>query len=156
MLETIFSILIVLQFLVNSLHDWVDIPGWTHGRQVRATLGPTRVLIATFINGLFPGLAAAYAIYYWNQPHKPAFVLTYWLIYCAVTVFGAITSWWIPYFRGASEKTRQLYSEMYAGTIQVLLPRGDNPRPNLFHLLFVHPLGLTNLILAAVLWTRNG
>jgi hypothetical protein len=43
------------------------------------------MLIGTLINSLFPGLAAAFALYYWRRP-TPTFVLTYWFIYCAVTV----------------------------------------------------------------------
>jgi hypothetical protein len=45
----------------------------------------------------------------------------------------------------------QLYSQMYAGTRQVLPPHGDNPRPNLLHLYF-HVLFLINLALATILW----
>jgi hypothetical protein len=151
MIETIFTVLIVLQFLVVALHDWVDIPGWTHGRQVRSAIGRNKMLAGTLINCLFPGLAAGFAIYYCNRPIKPASVLDYWLIYCAITVIGAITSWWIPYFRGADEKTKQLYLKMYAGTRHVLPPRGDNPRPNLLHLYF-HALFIVNLVLATTLW----
>jgi hypothetical protein len=43
-----------------------------------------------------------------------------------------------------------MYSNMYAGTIQVLPARGDNPRPNLLHLCF-HALFLVTLALSAVL-----
>ncbi len=73
-MQTIFTVLIVVQFLVVALHDLVDIPGWTHGRQVQSALGRNKVLIGTLINSLFPGLAAAFALYYWRRP-LPAFVL---------------------------------------------------------------------------------
>lgn len=149
MIRTVFTFLIVLGFIVNSFHDWIDIPRWTHGRQVRAALGMNKMLIGSAINCLFPGLAAAFAIYYWHRP-APHGMLNYWLIYCAVTVFGAIMMWWVPYFRGTNQKTTELYSKMYAGTIHVLPPRGDHPRPNVFHL-FVHALGLSTLILAMTL-----
>jgi hypothetical protein len=150
MVQKLFTILLVLGFLMNGFHDLIDIPGWTHGRQVRAALGVTKTLIGTAINSLIPGSAAALAIYYWQKP-APLGVRTYWLVYCAVVVLGAIAMWWIPYFRGTDQKTKDLYSKMYAGTRQVLPPHGDNPRPNVFHL-FLHALGATNLILAAVLW----
>jgi hypothetical protein len=149
MIQTLFTVLVVVQFLVSTLHDWVDIPGWTHGRQVRSAIGPNKMLIGTLVNGIVPGLAAAFALYYWHRP-APASVLNYWVIYSAVVVMGAISSWWIPYFRGTDEKTKALYSKMYAGTRQVLPPHGDNPRPNLLHLYF-HALGLINLVLAIVL-----
>jgi len=152
MIQILFAILISLQFVVVVLHDWLEIPGWTHGRQVRSAIGPNKMLIGTLINGLLPGLAAAFTFYYWNKP-KPAFVLDYWIIYCAMTVFGAVTSWWIPYFRGTDEKTKQLYLKMYAGTRQVLPPHGDNPRPNVLHLCF-HALFLVTLVLGTMLWFR--
>jgi len=150
MLQNLFTILLVLGFLMNGFHDWIDIPGWVHGKQVRATIGVTKTLIGTAVNSLFPASAAAFAIYYWRKP-APFGVRTYLLVYCAVTVLGAITMWWIPYFRGTDQKIKDLYSKMYAGTLQVLPPHGDNPQPNVFHL-FLHTLGVTNLILAAVLW----
>lgn len=150
MLQKFFTVLLVLQFVMNSFHDWIDIPGWIHGKQVRATIGVTKTIIGTAVNSLFPASAAAVAIYYWQRP-APTGARIYWLIYCAVVVLGAIGMWWIPCFRGTDQKTRDLYSKMYAGTRQVLPPHGDNPRPNVFHL-FLHALGATNLILAAVLW----
>jgi hypothetical protein len=150
MLQSVFTILLTLGFLVNGFHDWIDIPGWTHGRQVRAALGVKKMVIGTAVNCFFPGLPAAVAIYYWQKPAPPG-VRDFWLVYCAVVVLGAITMWWIPYFRGTDQKTKDLYSKMYAGTHQVLPQHGDNPRPNPLHL-FLHALGVINLILAAALW----
>jgi len=149
MIQTIFTILVALGFVFITLHDLVDIPGWAHGRQVRAAIGPTKTVIGTLVNGIFPGLALFYAIQYWHRV-PPTYVLNYWVIYCAITMAGAIQSWWIPYFWGTNEKTKQLYAAMYAGTRQVLPARGDNPRPNLLHLYF-HALGLSTLILAVML-----
>ena len=93
------------------------------------------------------------ALWFLNRP-RPGFVTQYWVIYCAITVASAITMWWIPYFLGAPEKTRQEYARMYAGTRQVLPPRGDNPRPNLLHLLF-HVLFIVTLLLAMAIWARG-
>ncbi|HEX3356484.1 MAG TPA: hypothetical protein VHS31_05825 [Tepidisphaeraceae bacterium] len=152
MIQAIFTVLIWLQFLAVVSHDWLNIPGWTHGRQVQAVLGRNKMLIGTVINAIFPGLAAFYAVRYWHRS-VPALVLIYWIIYCAVTVFSAIMAWWVPYFRGTDEKTKEMYSKMYAGTRQVLRPHGDNPRPNLLHLYF-HGLFLINLALTVVLWFR--
>ncbi|MGB6432156.1 MAG: hypothetical protein WBF06_16380 [Candidatus Acidiferrales bacterium] len=63
MLVIFFTALISLQFLVVALHDWVNIPGWSHGRQVQAALGRNKMLIGTVINCLFPGLAVGFALY---------------------------------------------------------------------------------------------
>jgi hypothetical protein len=150
MIAKLFTVLAILGFLFMLLHDLVDIPGWTNGRQVRQAIGPVKTVIGTLVNAIFPGLAAGFGIYYWNSPIKPGYVLNYWLIFCAITMFGATMSWWIPYFRGTNEKTKQLYLKMYAGTWQVLPARGDNPRPNVLHLCF-HALGLASLILAVMM-----
>jgi hypothetical protein len=149
-MQHLLAILLALAFLVNGFHDWIDIPGWTHGRQLRAALRMKKMVIGTVVNCLFPGIAAAQAIYYWQKPVPPG-VRNYWLIYCAVVVMGAIAMWWVPYFRGTIQKTKDLYSKMYAGTHQVLPQHGDNPRPNLFHL-FLHTLGVINLVLATAFW----
>jgi len=47
-----------------AVHDWLHIPGWTHGRQVYAVLGPSKMWVGTLVNSLLPGLAAYFAIHY--------------------------------------------------------------------------------------------
>jgi hypothetical protein len=88
-IQTLFTCLITLQFVVVVSHDLIDIPGWTHGSQVQSIIGRRKLWLATMINAIFPGLAVAYAIYFWNRP-KPEFVANYWMIYCAVTLVSAI------------------------------------------------------------------
>jgi hypothetical protein len=134
-IQTLFLWLITMQFVVVAAHDLVDIPGWTHGSQVQALVGRRKMWIVTFVNGIFPGVAAAFAFYFWNRT-KPSFVVNYWVIYCAVTVASAIAMWYVPYFFGTTEARKRDYARMYAGTRQVLPARGDNPRPNLLHLCF--------------------
>ena len=148
-MQTLFSVLLVLQFFVVVGHDWIDIPGWIHGTQVQAIIGRRKLLIGSLINAIFPGIAVVFAIIYWNRPHT-SLASTYWTIYCAVSVISAIAMWYVPYFFGASAKTKQEYLQMYAGTRQVLPVRGNNPRPNLFHI-FIHVLFATTLILALVI-----
>lgn len=130
-------------------HDWLEIPGWTHGRQVQAVVGRDKLLAATLINAIFPGVAAAFAIAFWKAP-KPWYVTDYWVLYCAITVLSALAMWYVPYFFGTSERTRREYAAMYAGTVNWLPPRGDNPRPNALHIAF-HVLFLANLALVLVL-----
>jgi hypothetical protein len=151
-IQTAFTCLIALQFVVVASHDLVDIPGWTHGSQVRSIVGRRKLWLATLRNGIFPGVAAAFAIYFWNRP-KPGFVTDYWVIYCAVTLASAIAMWYVPYFLGTTEERKNETSEMYAGTRQVLPSRGDNPRPNLLHVCF-HILFVINFALAVVLRFR--
>lgn len=148
-LENVFSALIVLQFVVIVAHDWIDVRGWTHGSQVREVVGRRKLLVATAINAIFPGVAVAFALLFWGAT-KPWFVGDYWIAYCAVTVLSAIAMWYVPYLFGAGEATRSEYARMYAGTHHVLPSRGDNPRPNLLHVCF-HVLFLVNLALALLL-----
>lgn len=131
-IQTLFTCLITLQFVVVASHDLVDIPGWTNATHVQSIVGRRKLLLVKLVNSLFPGLAAAFAIYFWNRP-KPGFVVDYWIVYCAVTLASAIYMWYVPYLRCATEERKRDYSIMYAGTRQVLPPRGDNPRPNLLH-----------------------
>ena len=152
-MQTLFSVLLILQFLVNAGHDWVDIPGWVNGTQVQSIVGRRKLILGTLINAIFPGLAVAFALVFWRRP-PTSYASDYWAIYCAITVASAIAMWYIPYFFGASEKTRQDYTRMYEGTLQVLPPRGDNPRPNLFHI-FLHALFATTLVLALMLRFRH-
>lgn len=144
-----FSALIILQFLVVTLHDWLNIPGWTHGKQVQAIVGAQKFALVTLANSVFPGIAVAFIFLYRSGP-EPSFVTSYWTIYCAVTVVSAVVMWWVPYLFGADEKTKRQYESMYAGTLHLLPPRGDNPRPNLLHLCF-HVLFLLTLGLAIAL-----
>jgi hypothetical protein len=148
-IQIAFSVLIILQFLAVTLHDWIDIPGWTHGSQVRAVVGTKKFAFVTLANSIFPGIAVAFIFLYRTGP-KPTFVTNYWVIYCAVTVVSAAMMWWVPYLFGTDHETREQYRSMYEGTVNVLPPRGDNPRPNMLHICF-HALFLLTLGLAIAL-----
>lgn len=134
-------------------HDLVNIPGWTNGTQVQSIVGRRKLWLITLVNSIFPGLAVAFAIYFWSRP-KPGYVSDYWIIYCAVTVASAIAMWYVPYLLGTTEERKREYSKMYAGTRQVLPPRGDNPRPNLLHVCF-HALFVINFFVVLVLRFRS-
>jgi len=97
---TLFTCLIVLQFLIIVSHDLIDVPGLVHGSQVQAQIGKRRVWRATLANSVFPGVAVAFAIYFWNRP-KPGYVPNYWVIYCSMALLSALGMWYIPYLRGA-------------------------------------------------------
>jgi hypothetical protein len=153
-LELVFSALLIVQFVVVVSHDLLDIPGLTNGSQVRAVIGRRKLWLATAINAIFPGVAAALAVLFWNS-RKPTMVAGYWLIYCAITLLSAIVMWYVPYLFGTrNEKLKSDYAQMYAGTRQILPPRGDNPRPNLLHVCF-HLLFFLNVMLASMIWVRR-
>src|SRR5580704_8061280 len=97
------SVLLIVQFVVVAAHDLIDIPGWVHGSQVRAMVGPRKLVLATLSTAIFPAVAAGFAVCFWSRP-KPGYVYNYWMWYCAITVISAVAMWWIPYFFGASEE----------------------------------------------------
>ena len=152
-MQTLFTWLIVIQFVAVTFHDLVDIPGWTHGSQVMAMIGRRKVWLVTLANGVFPGMAVAFAVFWWHQP-KPVFAKNYWVAYCAVTLLSAIAMWYVPYLFGGSEKQAREYERMYAGTKQVLPARGRNPRPNLLHVCF-HVLFVMTFALAVIMRFRG-
>ena len=127
-MQEAFLFLISLQFLVILLHDLVEVPGWSHTSQMQAVIGRRKLYAATLANSIFPGIAVAFAVFFWNQP-KPVFVSRYSLIYCAVTVISAIMMWYLPYLLGATDEKKDEYRMFYAGTRQILPERGENPRP---------------------------
>ena len=145
---TAFTCLIVLQFAIIVSHDLIDFGDWVRGSQVQAFMGRRKVQLATLGNSIFPGIALGFAVYFWNRP-LPGYVVNYWLIYCAVAVLSAVGMWYVPYFLGASEKQKEEYLSMYAGTRHILPARGDNPRPNLFHI-GIHALFIATFGLAVV------
>ena len=149
----LFSCLIVLQFLIIISHDLIDVPGWIHGSQIQSELGRRNVWLATLVNSIFPGVAAAFALYFWHRP-KPEYVSNYWVIYCSIALLSAVGMWYIPYLRGAAEEQKKKYLEMYRGTRQILPARGDNPRPNLFHV-GIHVLFVVNLCVALTVRFRG-
>ena len=153
MIQILFTCLITVQFVVVAFHDLVDIPGWTHGSQVQSIIGRRKLWMATLVNAIFPGVAVAFAIGFWYKP-RPKLVADYWVLYCAVTLISAIAMWYVPYFFGATERQKREFSQMYAGTRQVLPPRDGNPRPNLLHVCF-HILFVINFFLALALRLEN-
>jgi hypothetical protein len=100
-------------------------------------------------NSVFPGIAVGFAIYFWHRT-PPGFVPNYWVIYCAIALLSAIGMWYVPYLMGAPEKQKREYLSMYAGTRHILPCRGDNPRPNVFHI-GIHILFVVTFCLALIL-----
>jgi hypothetical protein len=152
-MAVLFTFLIALQFLIIVSHDLIDIPGLVHGSHVQQIEGKRKVWLATLANSVFPGIAVAFAILFYNQP-APRYAANYWLVYCAIALASAVAMWYLPYFRGASEKQKHEYLKMYEGTVHILPERNGNPRPNLFHI-GIHILFVANFCLAAALRLAN-
>ncbi|MDP9039602.1 MAG: hypothetical protein M3O02_10075 [Acidobacteriota bacterium] len=148
-MNALFTGLIVLQFLIIVSHDLINVSGWIHGSQIQAQIGKRKVWLATLGNAVFPGIAVGFALYFWSRP-RPGYVTNYWVIYCSIALLSAVGMWYMPYLLGAPENKKKEYLSMYAGTRQILPERGDNPRPNLFHV-GIHILFLVNFWLAFAL-----
>jgi hypothetical protein len=70
--------------------------------------------VAAAINYPFPlAIAAGVAV------HRP-WSLTVSLTLCALTVFGHVTSWWMPYFGRSTAAQRAAYQRDYARTWKIL------------------------------------
>jgi hypothetical protein len=67
-MAVLFTFLIALQFLIIVSHDLIDIPGLVHGSHVQQIEGKRKVWLATLANSVFPGIAVAFAILFYNQP----------------------------------------------------------------------------------------
>lgn len=146
-MAALFTLLIALQFVIILLHDLIDIPGLIHGSQVQRIVGRRKVWLATLVNSILPGIAVALAILFWKKS-APNYASNYWIIYCAVALASAVAMWYLPYLRGASDKQKREYRQMYEGTVHILPERNGNPRPNLFHV-GIHILFVVNFCLAA-------
>ena len=56
--------------------------------------------------------------------------------YVILFVVECVT-WWAPYFFGPSPKWREVYARMHRLTITIVPRRGDNPAPNLEHMILM-------------------
>jgi hypothetical protein len=57
--------------------------------------------------------------------------------YYPILFLCEVATWWVPYVFGASAKWREIYSRVQGRTIGILPRRGDNPAPNLEHLILM-------------------
>jgi hypothetical protein len=152
-MDASFTALIILQFVIIAVHDWINIPGWVHGRRAQEVVGRKKLAWATIVNAIFPGVAVIFALRYYQVP-KPTYVLNYWIIYTAVTVASALFMWWVPYLFGSSSQRVSEYARIYQGTRHVLPVRKGDAGPNLTHIAF-HVLFLSTLVVAVALRFRR-
>jgi hypothetical protein len=151
-IQALFTCLITLQFVVVGAHDWIDVPKMDARHSGTVSGWAAQAVDSDSDQCNLPWYRSRFRRHF-LEPSK-ARVTSYWVLYCAVTLASAIFMWYIPYFLGAPEKTKQDYLRMYSGTKQVLPPRKDNPRPNLLHLCF-HVLFIVNFCLALSLRFRR-
>ncbi len=68
-------------------------------------------------------------------------LMLFGVVYYFVLLAIEFATWWIPYLFRPSQKWLEVYSRIHSQTITVLPRRGNNPVPNLEHLI-LHCLSL--------------
>jgi hypothetical protein len=64
-------------------------------------------------------------------------MMRFGVIFYFVLFACEIATWFVPYFFGASPKWEKIYLRVQGRTLMVLPKRGDNPNPNLEHLILM-------------------
>jgi len=62
-------------------------------------------------------------------------LMWYGVVYYFVLFAEELRVWWVPYLFGASKTWQAAYDRLHSQTIKVLPARGQNPIPNLEHLI---------------------
>ena len=147
MLHAALTVVLLVLLIAVALHDWVTVPGFIEPRRsaalitqrvvgsVSRTVALAVLLLLVILNDRMPGALS------W---------MIYGVLYFALTVTLVWIAWYLPYLRRPSS-VRDDHRPEADPTVQVLPVRGDNPRPNLAHVL-LHALGG----LAIVLWLVDG
>jgi hypothetical protein len=145
-LESLFVLALALQVLHLLSQDWIDLFPLNDIAQLKQAMSPSGRLLMIVGNSLPAILSLILALIYSGQT-KPLGVGLYWAAYFGSVIVLMYTMWYKPYIFGATAEQRQEYAQAYGRTHQILPPRGDNPRPNSFHVI-LHVLFLVNACLA--------
>jgi len=136
-----------LLFLALALHDLVHIPPLTNVHDLKRHSSTRRLLLDATINGLCGAVPLFLLFYYGAAP--PLWALRTIISFYSLLLLGALCSWWVPYFFGSPEAHRQAFAK-FSRTHHFLPHRGENVRPNTFHVL-LHVLMLACLVLVLTL-----
>lgn len=148
-MEYLFVVLLTLQCIILLLHDTMNFYPLNDIRALRRKM-PTRARIGMVIGNALPAGIALLLESRWFGHPKPLATGLYFVLYYAVTLAMMYMSWYHLYLFGASEERKRAYREEYGNTLQILPPRGDNPRPNALHV-FLHLLFIVNTFLAVMI-----
>lgn len=64
-------------------------------------------------------------------------LIKFGVVYYFILFAIECATWWLPYIFGPSQKWMDVYSRVHARTLRVLPSRGNNPAPNLEHLILM-------------------
>jgi len=82
-------------------------------------------------------------------------LMWYGVVYYFVLFVEELRVWWVPYLFGASKAWQAAYDRLHSRTIKVLPARGQNPIPNLEHLI-LNGLTLATAITTLVAFVLQG
>ena len=145
-LGTLFVVALALQTLHLICQDWLDLFPLNDIAQLKQTMSPTSRLLMILGNSAPSIIALSLALIFLDQP-TPLGVGLYWAAYFGSVLVLMYFMWYKPYVFGATMEQRQEYMRAYGRTHHMLPPRGENPRPNTFHLI-LHVLFVVNSALA--------
>ena len=119
-----FQLVLVLYHQATTLFDFFPFNGvrFYSRRETLLEAGSNLILMALPLAGF---------ILRW--PSLMKFGVVYYFILLAVEC----ATWWAPYFLGPSPKGLEAYNRIHRQTITPLPRRGDNPAPNLEHLILM-------------------
>ena len=118
------QIILVLYHQVTTLFDFFPFNGvrFYSRRETLIEAGINLVLMSLPLVGFF-----------WHVSALLKFGIVYYFILFAVEC----ATWWWPYFLGPSPKGLENYNRIHRRTITVIPRRGNNPVPNLEHLILM-------------------
>jgi hypothetical protein len=145
-MEFTFVVLLTLQCLILLLHDWISMPPLNDIAAMRRTL-PARARMLMVAGNLLPPLIVLVLETRLYEQPKPLGIGIYFVAYFVITLVMIYMSWYHPYLAGATAEEKERFRAEYGRTLQLLPPRGDNPRPNAIHV-FLHLIILINAALA--------
>ena len=141
-LALIVSLAVFVLYLV--FQDWVTVPRFNEPRSGGISLGKrTAISVGNVVPPLLLLILVAMSP---TTGPLPWWTVAWGTIYFVAFLVLAWLSWYQPYVSGTTPERAASYEEEFAGTIQVLPPRGDHPRPNLAHVV-LHLLMLLCLVL---------
>ncbi|SFA94787.1 hypothetical protein SAMN04488072_10485 [Lentibacillus halodurans] len=153
MSEKLFVLGLALILLFMLMHDWVSLGSLNDVDAISSEKTTGELIQSILINaGQFLILMTITLIYIGKR--YPIWARLWLVIHLASILYGAIASWWLPYFFGASQEMAESYHIMFGNT-HAFLPEMNGITPNTIHVIFHFTLLLT-LVLAIYIAATKG
>lgn len=146
---TFFIILQTILFVCMLLHDWISIPPLNDIDALKKSDTTFYRVVGSLINGGLVLYPLILTIIYSSGSFPQWAAWRIFLVYLLLT-FGAICSWWIPYFCGSKEWHKEAFKK-FENTHHFLPARNDNVIPNTLHVILHLQICLCLIISTLVL-----